>query len=79
MKELKSEVIKQLKNSITLIHPLQNSYFGKKISYRYQRQDFRIEDTSQLEVYYPGLKSEQNVQGYFTQSGQAATLGCFII
>jgi hypothetical protein len=77
MKELKSEVIKQLKNSITLIHPLQNSYFGKKISYRYQRQDFRIEDTSQLEVYYPGLKSEQNVQGYFTQSGQAATLGLF--
>lgn len=77
MKELKSEVIKQLKNSITLIHPLENSYFGKRVYYRYQRQDFRFQESSDLETYYPGLKSKQLVQGYFTQSGQAATSSLF--
>lgn len=77
MKEMKSEVIKQLQNSVTNIYPLKSSYFGKKVSYRYQRQDFHFEDTSQLEIYYPGQRSEQHVQGYFTQSGQAATLGLF--
>jgi hypothetical protein len=58
-----------------MIWPLEESFHGKKVNYRYQRQDFVIEGASPLEVFYPGLKSKLNVTGHFTRSGQSATFG----
>lgn len=75
MKELKAETLKALPNSVTMIWPIKNTFSGKKISYRYQRQDFVVEGHSPLEVYYPGLKSSLNVTGHFTRSGQSAMFG----
>jgi hypothetical protein len=77
MKELKSENIKDLANSVTLINPLRPSYHGKKVSYRYQRQDFSIQGVPEIEVFYPGLVTKLSLAGHFTQSGQAATFGLF--
>lgn len=75
MKELKAETLKALSNSVTMIWPIKDSFHGKKVNYRYQRQDFVIEGASPLEVFYPGLKSSLNVTGHFTRSGQSATFG----
>lgn len=75
MKELKAETLLALPNSVTLIWPLKETFSGKKINYRYQRQDFVIEGHSPLEVYYPGLKSTLNVTGHFARSGQSAMFG----
>lgn len=75
MKELKAKTLLSLPNSVTMIWPLKESFAGKKISYRYQRQDFIIEGHSPLEVYYPGLKTSLHVNGHFTRSGQSATFG----
>jgi hypothetical protein len=75
MKELKAEMLLKLTNSVTMIWPLKESFPGKKVTYRYQRQDFIIEGHSPLEVYYPGLKTRLNVNGHFTRSGQSATFG----
>src|SRR6478735_7739363 len=70
MKELKAKTLQELSNSVTMIWPLKESFAGKKINYRYQRQDFIIQGHSPLEVYYPGLKTKLNVNGHFTRSGQ---------
>lgn len=75
MKELKAKTLSSLANSVTMIWPLKDSFPGKKVTYRYQRQDFIIEGHSPLEVYYPGLKTSLNVNGHFTRSGQSATFG----
>lgn len=75
MKEIKAETLLSLPNSVTMIWPIKESYNGKKVNYRYQRQDFVIEGHSPLEVYYPGLRSSLNVTGHFTRSGQSATFG----
>lgn len=75
MKELKAEMLLKLSNSVTMIWPLHEVFPGKKVSYRYQRQDFVIEGHSPLEVYYPGLKTNYAVNGHFTRSGQSATFG----
>lgn len=75
MKELKAKKLLELSNSVTMIWPLKESFSGKKVTYRYQRQDFIIEGHSPLEVYYPGLKTKLNVNGHFTRSGQSATFG----
>ncbi len=75
MKELKAKTLTALPNSVTMIWPLKETFSGKKITYRYQRQDFIIEGHSPLEVYYPGLKTNLNVNGHFTRSGQSATFG----
>lgn len=75
MKELKAKTLNVLPNSVTMIWPLKETFSGKKITYRYQRQDFIIEGHSPLEVYYPGLKTNLNVNGHFTRSGQSATFG----
>jgi hypothetical protein len=75
MKELKAKMLNALPNSVTMIWPLKETFSGKKITYRYQRQDFIIEGHSPLEVYYPGLKTNLNVNGHFTRSGQSATFG----
>lgn len=75
MKALKAETLRSLSNSVTMIWPIKESFHGKKVNYRYQRQDFVIEGESSLEVFYPGLKSSLNVTGHFTRSGQSATFG----
>lgn len=75
MKEIKAETLLSLPNSVTMIWPLKESFNGKKVNYRYQRQDFVIEGHSPLEVFYPGLQSSLNVTGHFTRSGQSATFG----
>lgn len=75
MKALKAKTLQDLQNSVTLIWPVKESFAGKKVTYRYQRQDLMIEAPSQLEVFYPGLKSSLKTTGHFTRSGQSATFG----
>lgn len=75
MKEIKAKTLLSLANSVTMIWPIKESFYGKKINYRYQRQDLVIEGPAPLEVFYPGLKSSLNVTGHFTRSGQSATFG----
>lgn len=75
MKEIKAKTLLSLPNSVTMIWPLKDSFNGKKVNYRYQRQDFVIEGHSPLEVFYPGLKSSSNVTGHFARSGQSAMFG----
>lgn len=74
MKELKARTLLELKNSVTLLWPLQD-FHGLKVHYRYQRQDFTIQGDKPLEVFYPGLKASGIVTGHFTRSGQSATFG----
>ena len=75
MKALKAKTIQDLNNSVTLIWPIKETFAGKKVTYRYQRQDLMIESESPLEVFYPGLKTKLRVTGHFTRSGQSATFG----
>ena len=75
MKELKARTLKELDNSVTLLWPLNQSFPGKKVSFDYQRQNLKIESKSDLEIFYPNLKTNISSYGHFTSSGQAATFG----
>ncbi len=79
MKALKASCLRELRNGVTKIWEVPGLWYGKRIDYRYQRQDFSVEGAAApLEVFYPNLRSNRRAVGRFTRSGQSAMLGLWL-
>ncbi len=79
MKALKASCLRELRNGVTKIWQVPDLWYGKRIDYRYQRQDFSVDgEAAPLEVFYPNLRSKRRAVGRFTRSGQSAMLGLWL-